>query len=84
MRTITVAELRQNPTEALNAVEAGETFVVTKHRHPVAKLVPVDTTPVQIIPARNPGGVRIADLPDWPRKSREQIESVLADMEEDR
>ena len=38
MKTITVAELRQNPTEALKAVEGGETYLVTRHRSTVAKL----------------------------------------------
>ncbi len=40
MKTISVGELRQNPTAALDAVEHGETFVVTRHRREIARLVP--------------------------------------------
>ncbi|MDQ6525025.1 PIN domain-containing protein [Nocardioides sp. LHD-245] len=40
MKSITVAELRQNPTTALRDVESGETYVVTRHRREVARLVP--------------------------------------------
>lgn len=39
-RTISVGELRQNPTEALNAVLDGATVVVTRHSRPIADLVP--------------------------------------------
>jgi antitoxin (DNA-binding transcriptional repressor) of toxin-antitoxin stability system len=41
MKTISVGELRQNPTAALDAVEHGETFVVTRHRREIAVLSPV-------------------------------------------
>ncbi|WP_206074424.1 type II toxin-antitoxin system Phd/YefM family antitoxin [Antribacter gilvus] len=40
MNTVTVAELRQNPTPVLEAVEHGETFVVTRYRKEIARLVP--------------------------------------------
>ncbi|MFT4123771.1 MAG: type II toxin-antitoxin system Phd/YefM family antitoxin [Microbacteriaceae bacterium] len=40
MKTITVAQLRQNPTAALDAVERGETYVVTRHRREIGRLVP--------------------------------------------
>jgi antitoxin (DNA-binding transcriptional repressor) of toxin-antitoxin stability system len=41
MGTISVGELRQNPTSALAAVEGGETYIVTRYRRPVARLVPI-------------------------------------------
>ncbi|MDR1188784.1 MAG: type II toxin-antitoxin system prevent-host-death family antitoxin [Bifidobacteriaceae bacterium] len=40
MKTISVGELRQNPSEALAEVERGATYVVTRHRRPIARLVP--------------------------------------------
>lgn len=40
MKTITVAQLRQNPTAALEDVERGETYVVTRHRREIGRLVP--------------------------------------------
>lgn len=40
MKTISVAELRQNPTAALQDVEHGESYVITRYRRAVARLVP--------------------------------------------
>ncbi|WP_375399368.1 type II toxin-antitoxin system Phd/YefM family antitoxin [uncultured Amnibacterium sp.] len=45
MRTITVAQLRQNPTEAINAAQSGEPFFVTKHGRVVARLMPPERDP---------------------------------------
>lgn len=39
-KSITVGQLRQNPTEALNEVAAGATYEVTKHRQVIARLTP--------------------------------------------
>lgn len=39
-RTISVGELRQNPTSALDDVLDGETVVVLRHNRPIADLVP--------------------------------------------
>lgn len=39
-RTISVGELRQNPTEALDAVSDGDTVTVLRNRRPIADLVP--------------------------------------------
>lgn len=61
MKSITVAELRQNPTPALNEVAEGESLVITKHRRPVAKLVPVDAdTLVRVVPPKNSGPSNLA------------------------
>jgi len=78
MKTVTVAELRQNPTEALNAVARGDSYVVTRHRQPVARLVPVETEPVAIVPARHPGGSRLRDRPQ--RRTYGQAESRLREL----
>lgn len=40
MKTIPVATLRQNPTQALAEVERGETYIVTRHNREIARLVP--------------------------------------------
>ena len=80
MKTITVAELRQNPTEALADVEGGETYVVTKHRRPIARLVPVEAEPLVVMPARNPGGTRLADRPRKDLHTYEETEELLREM----
>lgn len=46
MNSVSIAELRQNPTPVLDAVEHGETYVVTRYRKEIARLVPpVDRQP---------------------------------------
>lgn len=39
-KTISVGELRQNPTKMLRDVKAGATYVVTDHGEPVAEVTP--------------------------------------------
>lgn len=41
MRSVSVGELRQNPTAAFDAVENGETLVVTRHNRPFAQIAPL-------------------------------------------
>lgn len=38
--TISVGELRQNPTRMLREVKAGATYVITDHGEPVAEVAP--------------------------------------------
>ncbi|GGF98738.1 hypothetical protein GCM10007304_10870 [Rhodococcoides trifolii] len=40
MKSITVAQLRQNPTAALDDLENGEEYIITRHRKEVGRLVP--------------------------------------------
>ena len=84
MRTITVAELRQNPTAALADVEAGEPYVVTRHRQAIAKLVPLDAEPVTLIPARKKGGTRLVGRKGLGNYTSEDVDRILAEMAEDR
>lgn len=39
-KTISVGELRQNPTQMLREVKAGATYTVTDHGEPVAEITP--------------------------------------------
>ncbi len=78
MKVITVAQLRQNPTAALDGVQAGESYVITRHRHAIAQLVPVSNSPAGVIPAKSPGGSRLSQRPR--RKTYEEAEATLADM----
>lgn len=85
MKTITVAKLRQNPTSALDEVAAGETYVVTKHRRPVAMLVPPGDEELRslLIPARDPGPSHLTDRPRRGLHSYEETEALLAEMGSD-
>lgn len=49
-KSITVGQMRQNPTDALNDVAEGATYEVTKHRQVIAHLTP----PVKNTPESNP------------------------------
>jgi antitoxin (DNA-binding transcriptional repressor) of toxin-antitoxin stability system len=40
VKTISVGQLRQNPTAALDALERGEEFEITRHRKVIGRLVP--------------------------------------------
>lgn len=57
MKTVSVGELRQNPTAAFDAVEQGESLIVTRHARPFAQLVPLRASR-----QRGPSG---ADLAEW-------------------
>lgn len=78
MKAITVAQLRQNPTAALDDVQAGESYVITRHRHAIAQLVPVTTSVAGVIPAKSPGGSRLTHRPR--RKTYAEAQATLADI----
>ena len=81
MKTITVAELRQNPTPALAEVAAGATLTVTKHRRPVALLTPpVDDAVLRVIPARSSVPSRLGSRPRDDVQSYEATEALLSQM----
>jgi len=46
MPAISLAELRQNPAPALEAVEHGQTLTITRYRRPIANLTPAARTQV--------------------------------------
>lgn len=48
MKTVTVAQLRQNPAPTLADVERGEEYVVLRYRREIARIVPrsIRRTPV--------------------------------------
>lgn len=57
MESVGVAQLKSRLSEYLAAVRRGKEFVVTSHRHPVAKIGPIAQTgadDLEIIPARKP------------------------------
>ncbi|GAA4905438.1 hypothetical protein GCM10025789_25940 [Tessaracoccus lubricantis] len=68
MKRISVGELRQNPTQMLEEVAAGETYSVTRHNREIARISPV-TSSATIIPAKKRGPARTrllapVELPD--------------------
>lgn len=78
MKTITVGQLRQNPTAMLEDVEAGEVYRVTRHDREIARIVPRDPSAV-LIPRKRSTGSRLADLPRHELRTASSIDELLAD-----
>jgi prevent-host-death family protein len=88
VRVITHRELRNNSSEVLRAVQAGEIIEVTNHGSAAAILVPPSLTPYERLVAagkvRQPGG-RQVDLRRIRRTKSEQLTSeIIADLRGDR
>jgi prevent-host-death family protein len=57
MKTVSVAELKSKLSQYLAVAKNGHEVMVTSHRHPIAKIVPVEEAMVddlEIIPAKKP------------------------------
>jgi prevent-host-death family protein len=56
MESVSVATLKTNLSRYLAAVKKGKEVIITSHRHPVARLSPVEkmSGDLQIIPAKKP------------------------------
>lgn len=78
MKTITVGQLRQNPTEMLAAVEAGETYRITRHDREIAQVVPL-ASGIALTPRRRATGSRLAELPRRSLHTAASVEELLAD-----
>jgi prevent-host-death family protein len=59
MKTVSVAVLKQQLSGYLHRVESGETFVVTAHRRPVARVMPHDGEKLDLRPPKSaPASIR--------------------------
>ena len=56
MKSVSVADLKNNLSGYLEAVKNGREIMVTSHRHPIARLVPIENSlsDLGIIPASKP------------------------------
>ena len=78
MKTITVGQLRQNPTSMLDEVEAGEVYRVTKHGREIARIVPSDPASLRT-PRRRIEGSNLTGLARHELRTAVSIEALLAD-----
>lgn len=78
MKTITVGQLRQNPTAMLADVEAGEVYQVTRHNREIARIVPC-AHEVELVPRKRRTGSRLADLPRHDLRTATSVDDLLAD-----
>ncbi|HRW17674.1 MAG TPA: type II toxin-antitoxin system prevent-host-death family antitoxin [Dermatophilaceae bacterium] len=78
MKTITVGQLRQNPTAMLAEVEGGATYRVTRHNREIARIVPRPHD-VELIPPKRRSGSHLAALARHELRTAASIEDLLAD-----
>jgi prevent-host-death family protein len=60
--SVGVRELRQQASAVLRRVAAGESIVVTDHGHPVARIVPLRTSPLEQLVAEGRASAGEGDL----------------------
>lgn len=85
MSTIPHRELRNRSTEILRRVEAGETFEITNHGRPVARLVPYTASSLDLL--RESGritGTSQVDLDSLPVAHGLTSREVLDDLRGER
>jgi prevent-host-death family protein len=78
MKSITVGQLRQNPTEMLADVEAGETYRITRHDREIARVVPLEPL-LALTPRKRASGSRLGELSRHPLRTAASIDELLAD-----
>jgi antitoxin (DNA-binding transcriptional repressor) of toxin-antitoxin stability system len=77
-RTITQRELRDSSTEIVDALEAGETIIITRHGIPVGELRPLGRR--RLVPI-NEVLVHFANCPPMDYQSlRDDLDSVFGDQ----
>ncbi|MEL4358904.1 MULTISPECIES: type II toxin-antitoxin system Phd/YefM family antitoxin [unclassified Luteococcus] len=83
MKTISVGELRQNPSPMLEAVASGETYRVTRHHQEIAQISPINSS-ASVVAPRVQGQARTAELPRIELPAGLSIEGLLDEMAGDR
>lgn len=79
MKSISVGELRQNPTHMLDAVEMGESYSVTRHNRVIARVVPVSSS-ATIIPAKKQGGARTGTLTPVRLPAELSVDEIIGEL----
>jgi prevent-host-death family protein len=82
MRSVKIAELKDRLSEHLRAVEQGAEVLVTDRNRPIARIVPVSSTGLELIPPIIPfEAVRKRKWPAvrWSVKSEELLDAERTD-----
>lgn len=82
MKSISIGEIRQNPTRMLRDVESGETYSLTRHHREVARIIPADGA-VPIPPPRRSGRADVRSLPRVKLPEGMSMDDLLDDMKGD-
>lgn len=81
MKELSVAELRQNPSPALDDVERGETYVITRYRRQIGMLVPMPSAGRHLVTAADAATVyaRTPLTDDWAAELQHDRATVAED-----
>lgn len=79
VKTVSVRELRQNPSQMLRDVEAGESYTITSYNRPIARVEPTVSS-TQIVPPKRTGRPNLAALAKHDLRSAGSIEELLDDL----
>lgn len=82
MKTISIGEIRQNPTRMLRDVESGEAYSLTRHHREVARIIPVGGV-ASIPPPRRSGRADVRNLPRVELPDGMTMDEFLDDMKGD-
>lgn len=76
MKSISVGELRQNPSTMVADVESGEVYELTKHNQRIGFIVP-QVPSAQIVPPRRAGGAHTSAIVRHELRSAATIDELL-------
>lgn len=82
MKTVTVGQLRQNPTEVLAEVEAGATYTITRHGQVIGRIVAPGGA-ADITPPKKTGGAQTRSLDRVELTSAASIDELIDDARGD-
>ncbi len=82
MKTVTVGQLRQNPTAVLAEVEAGATYTITRHSHVIGCIVPAGGAS-DIAPPKKSGAAQTRLLDRVQLSSAASIDDLIDDARGD-
>lgn len=76
MKSISVGELRQNPSDMISDVEAGEVYELTRHHHRVGYVVPAVSS-AQIIRRAVDAGAKTSSIARHELRTAGSIDELL-------
>lgn len=78
VKSISVGELRQNPTTMIEDVVGGEIYELTRHSQRVGLIVPVVSS-AAIIPRSTAGPARTASIPRHELRTAASVDDLIAE-----
>lgn len=82
MKTISVGQLRQNPSAMLADVEAGATYRITRHNREVGRIVPPGSAAV-LVPPKKAGPARTSRLPRMEVETADSLDALIDEVRGD-